>query len=358
MSFFTTLNYSSCNEDGETELRALDVGPGDVVGCITGSGDRALHMLLGDPLHVHAFDLNPIQNYLLELKMAAIRELDYQRYAVFLGLFQAESPSRLAEYGRLREHLSRDAADWFDQHQGLVETGVLYGGRWERYFRMAAFNMRLLRGAKIRRLFDFEDLEQQQDFVCTEWNTPFWSVLLRVSFCRPLFRFVFGDPGFYSNTAKGFSPARYIHARLTTFLENHLARSSFMLALVFLGRFVHPDCFPPYLRESCFMHLKKRLDRISIHHRELPAMLMSEEGSVCNKWSLSDVSSFLSPEQYSELFEQLAQRKGVRFCLRDFLTQRQPVDVPDGGIRYLSDLEEELAVQDRSFGYTFIVGLT
>lgn len=73
MSFFHTLNYSSCNEDGLTELRALDVQPGDHVCCITGSGDRVLHMLLGNPDQVSAFDLNPAQNYLLELKISAIR---------------------------------------------------------------------------------------------------------------------------------------------------------------------------------------------------------------------------------------------------------------------------------------------
>jgi S-adenosylmethionine-diacylglycerol 3-amino-3-carboxypropyl transferase len=86
MHFFHTLNYSSCNEDGFAELRALDIRPGDHVCCITGSGDRVLHMLLGNPDHVSAIDLNPTQNHLLELKMAAIRELDYVRYVRFLGL--------------------------------------------------------------------------------------------------------------------------------------------------------------------------------------------------------------------------------------------------------------------------------
>lgn len=59
VDFFNTLNYSSCNEDGTAELRALEVSPGDDVCCITGGGDRALHMLLGDPSRVLAFDMNP-----------------------------------------------------------------------------------------------------------------------------------------------------------------------------------------------------------------------------------------------------------------------------------------------------------
>ena len=58
MPFFETLNYSSCNEDGLAEQRALELGPADHVCCITGSGDRALHLLLGNPARVSAFDRN------------------------------------------------------------------------------------------------------------------------------------------------------------------------------------------------------------------------------------------------------------------------------------------------------------
>ena len=33
MNFFATLNYSSANEDGLTELKALDISKSDRVGC-------------------------------------------------------------------------------------------------------------------------------------------------------------------------------------------------------------------------------------------------------------------------------------------------------------------------------------
>jgi S-adenosylmethionine-diacylglycerol 3-amino-3-carboxypropyl transferase len=57
VSFFNTLNYSSCNEDGLAELKALDISSSDSICCITGSGDRPLHLLLGDPAHILSFDL-------------------------------------------------------------------------------------------------------------------------------------------------------------------------------------------------------------------------------------------------------------------------------------------------------------
>lgn len=355
MSFFRTLNYSSCNEDGQAELRALDLLPGDVVGCITGSGDRVLHMLLGDPRRVYAFDANPVQNHLLELKMSAIRRLNYTGYVRFLGLFPDEE-DRLAVYDRLRHDLSEDALAWFDRHQRMIRSGILYAGRWERYFRASALCMRLLRGSKIRRLFAFDDLAAQRRFLYTEWNSWFWRFLLAVSFCRPAFRFLFGDPGFYANVGPNFSPARYINGRMTQFLEHHLARSSFMLALVFQGRFFAEEHFPPYLREEHFQTLRRRLDRVIILRRTLADMLESEEGRQCNKFSLSDVSSFLNPDEYCLLFQKLANFDRVRFCVRDFLTNRCPPESTGSSIRYLTALQEELAAQDLSFGYTFIIG--
>ena len=183
MSFFHTLNYSSCNEDGLTELRALDVKPGDHVCCITGSGDRVLHMLLGNPDRVSAFDLNPAQNYLLELKISAIRELNYASYAQFLGL-QPSTESRWLVYQRLRSQLTPDAARWFDGHRKMVENGLIYAGRWECYFRLSSLHLRLLRGRKITRLFQFTDLAQQRQFLHDQWNTWGWRLMLRLSFNR------------------------------------------------------------------------------------------------------------------------------------------------------------------------------
>lgn len=357
MSFFNTLNYSSCNEDGLAELRALDVSPGDTVCCITGSGDRVFHMLLGNPAQVVAFDLNPAQNFLLELKAAAIREMDYSGYAQFLGLHPSPK-SRWEDYLTLRLQLTTDAARWFDARRGMIERGILYEGRWERYFRMSSFQLRCLRNKKIRQLFAFDDLEQQRQFLHDQWNTWDWRVLLRLTFNRLAFRFVLGDPGFYSYADDQRPPWKYIYDRMTCFLEHHLARSSFMMALVFYGRFFDPLHYPPYLREENFSTIKSRLQRITIRTASLFDMLMDKNNKRCNKYSLSDVSSFLSAADYQRLFEFFAGKPGTRFCLRDFLTQRTPpLQNSTGPIRFLTPLQDELAVEDTSFGYTFIIGV-
>jgi S-adenosylmethionine-diacylglycerol 3-amino-3-carboxypropyl transferase len=356
MAFFNTLNYSSCNEDGLTELRALNITANDDVCCITGSGDRPLHLLLGDPARVVSFDVNPRQNHLLELKIAAIKELDYQSYVQFLGLYPSVK-SRWECYRRLRPCLSEEAARWWDTQCRMIEGGVLYGGRWERYFRFTSRTLRLWRGEKIRRLFNFDALDAQRAFLHRQWDTWMWRLSLRLTLGHFALRFLFGDPGFYRHSASSLPPWRYMHQRLNAFLENHPARSSFMLALVFNGTFFDPLHYPPYLCESNFSVLKNRVCRITIRTASLSEMLDSPENLSCSKYSLSDVSSFLNDEEYKALLEFFDRKKGVRFCMRDFLTYRGvPAPCATPNLRFLTELQESLARDDTSLGYTFIIG--
>ena len=352
------MNYSSCNEDGVAEQRALRVAPGDVVCCITGSGDRVLHLLLGDPDRVYALDMNPAQNYLLELKMAAIRAFDYEAYARFLGLLDASAAQRLSAYADVRPQLTPTAAAFFDRRRRAIADGILYSGRWERFFGLASRNLRLQRGGKVERLLSCKTLDEQRRFLRREWDTAGWRLALRLTFSRPVIRFAFGDPGFYSHVARTEPAWQYVHGRINRYLERHLARESFMMALVLKGRFFDPAHYPPYLRAENFETLKARLDRIALRTTPLFDFLTTDEARACTAFSLSDVSSFLDEAAYERLFAWFASRTwSVRFCLRDFLTRRPlPRASVTGGLRFLTELQSELEDADESIGYTFVIG--
>ena len=352
------MNYSSCNEDGAAEQRALGVSPGDTVCCITGSGDRVLHLLLGDPDRVFALDMNPAQNHLLELKMAAIRAFDYETYARFLGLLDAPAAQRLSDYAAVRPLLTPAAAHFFDHHRREVAEGILYAGRWERFFGLTARNLRLQRGGKVDRLLACQTLNEQRKFLHEQWDTTGWRLALRLTFSRPVLRFAFGDPGFYAHADPSAPAWKHIHERINRYLESHLARESFMMALVLKGRFFDPAHYPPYLREDAFVVLKERIERVVIRTAPLFDFLATDEALACNVFSLSDVSSFLDETAYARLFAWFAERTdGARFCLRDFLTHRPaPPASVTGGLRFRPELQRELEATDDSIGYSFIIG--
>ena len=91
---------------------------------------------------------------------------------------------------------------------------------------------------------------------------------------------------------------------------------------------------------------------------DLFGFLESEAGQSCNKFSLSDVSSFLSKENYRRVFAIFASKPSTRFCMRHFLTYRQPPASSIDDINYHRELAAELELEDASLGYTFIIGET
>ena len=106
-SFLEILNYSSSNEDSYSELKALRIDKNDSILMITGSGARALDLLIKNPARIVSIDFIPCQNYLLELKIAVIQHLEYQEYLEFLGVHPSQK--RIHVYHNLRQSLASEA---------------------------------------------------------------------------------------------------------------------------------------------------------------------------------------------------------------------------------------------------------
>ena len=78
-AFYTrALVYNTCWEDPAVDHQALALAPTDDVMVIASAGCNALDYALAAPASVHAVDMNPRQIALLELKIAAIRTLDFE----------------------------------------------------------------------------------------------------------------------------------------------------------------------------------------------------------------------------------------------------------------------------------------
>src|SRR6202035_5395519 len=74
------LIYNTCWEDPALDRVALNLQADDRVLVITSAGCNALDYLLAGAGEVNAVDVNPIQNALLELKVAGLRALEYESF--------------------------------------------------------------------------------------------------------------------------------------------------------------------------------------------------------------------------------------------------------------------------------------
>ena len=345
--FASTLNYTSVNEDWLAEAAGLRLVDGDRVLCITGSGDRVLDLLAVADCEVVGIDLNPAQNALLHVKIAAMRQLRFADYARFLGLEAAPARWRLDRLAELE--LPGWVTDWFRPRKRLIARGVLYQGRWERHYRRISRFGRAVRARDLRTLFAFDDVEAQAAWVRKNWDTSTWRAAWWLSTTPLSARVLFGDPAFYSNL--DVDPTRYLYQSFRRGLQHHLARDSFMASLVFTGRLL-PSARPPYLTPEGVARIRPRLDRIEVVTADLLDHLDVHRGYTA--LSLSDVPSFCDRGQFDRLLHGTvrAARPGARVLIRQFMT-RHPIPTVPGLVRDAA-LEEHLARIDRAFCCTFI----
>ncbi|NIP81285.1 MAG: DUF3419 family protein [Gemmatimonadetes bacterium] len=351
--FDATLNYSSVNEDWDTELQALQVRPGDDVICVTGSGARPLAVLAACDVPIVALDVNPAQNHLLRLQIAAIRSLTHGQRMAWIGLHDADPRWRLRIWRRrIAPQLSRPAREWWRAHTRMLARGVLYAGRWERHFRRVS---RLARRVwPIDTLLAFQDLEEQRRWLADHWDDRLWRAAWAVA-CHPgVSRLVFGDPAFHGRLDR--APGPFLRARMRRHLETHLARSSFMVSLVLRGA-LSPEDLPPHLTEAGASAIAGRLDRLTIVDDDIVSHLRGVETGRYSRFSLSDLPSFMDQAGFDGLWHAVrgAARPGSRVVVRQFL--RRPDAPAVQAIRRERVLERTLARRDRAFAYDFVIAV-
>ena len=122
--------YAFTWEDPRVDQRLLKMGTDDAVLCVTSAGDNVIDYLLkANPRRIHAVDLNPNQNHLLELKVAAFQSLPYATVWKMFG--EGRLPNfRDVLISKLSPHMSSQACQYWLNHastftsaHGLYETG-------------------------------------------------------------------------------------------------------------------------------------------------------------------------------------------------------------------------------------------
>ena len=350
-NFFSRLSYSFGYEDPLIEDGALKLKATDTVLCITGSGDRPLHALANSPKKVIAIDANLTQNHLLQLKVAAMKALDFEEYLSFLGA--CPHPNRISVLNKLP--LPKLSQEFWQRHKRWLKQGVLFKGHIERTCFFGASGLQMLLGKQINALFSFNDIHAQNIFLNTVWNPlplrRILSIFLHPFFCRR----VIGDPTLYANIDPSIHPSTYIYDRMINFLSHTLARKSALLSF-FLKGTVPKEAFPLYLTKPGFMKIKPNLERLEIVTEPLiPYLTQSEEESF-DAFSLSNIASYMNQAQFDELASLMYRtgRKEARFCLRQFLSNHTfPEKIP---FKRDAALEERLSHYDKSFIYRSLIG--
>jgi S-adenosylmethionine-diacylglycerol 3-amino-3-carboxypropyl transferase len=354
-SFLETLNYSSCNEDSRSELKALRINKRDSVLTITGSGARPLDLLIKQPAKIISIDFNPCQNFLLELKMAAMQQLEYEDYLNFLGV--CPSQKRVQVYSGLRSCLSSDARGFWDQHPEMLKKGVIYQGRWEKYFLKLAQAVGLTRNQLRQNLFQSVDVTRQASLWSKKWDDIIWRMFLRLISSRFTWKNFLGDPGFYAYVSAQFSVYNYLWNKFSSASKNILLSQSPFASLLFFGKYDLEKVLPLSLQRKHYSTLRTNLSHIQIVTQSLLEFLERGTANQFQKYSLSDFSSYTNANDYLKIWRGIVRTAaaGAIVCERQFLVKRK---IPHEVYKYVmrnKNLEKELLLHDDSIFYTFVI---
>ena len=320
--FSTTLNFTSANEDGATELAALNIQPSDHVLCLTASGARPLDLLLGDPARITAIDINPAQNELLRLKIAAFRALDDDALLAWLGI--THTHHRLQLHSKVEARLPPTSRQFWQSRRRAISTGIWHSGRWERVLRLGAAGTRMIRGRHINALFDAATLQEQARIWRDHFDDAIWHSAVRLLSRRWFWTRIIGEPG------GAFLPdAAASEARLTGLFrrasESFFFRDSDFAALIFRGRHTANGALPLHLQPQNIPVIRDCLDRIHIAEAGLADLGTSGLGQF-DAFSLSDFGSYCSGEAYDACWRGIlaSSHPGARFCERIFMNPVRP----------------------------------
>jgi len=300
---FKSINYSQCWEDSRVLLSALQISQNDVVLSITSGGDNTLAILTQKPEKVVSVDLNNSQNYLLELKLAAIKKLNYQDFLEFLGV--KDSSQRTELFKRIQESLSFEARQWWQDHVCLIEKGVINSGRFEKFLQIfAKFVLPAIHSKKtVYEFLNISDLSQQRNFYNHTWNNWRWGFFFKVFSSRIILKKFARQKGIFKYADEPDVGKIYFQ-RFQKNLQNISVKDNYFVRYCFTGLY-DLSSLPPYLEDKNKDLLKDSKTPIDIVTDSVFEYLKKTPDNYFSKFNLSDIFESLSNEENNDLWAEI-----------------------------------------------------
>ncbi|MCA9175900.1 MAG: BtaA family protein [Planctomycetales bacterium] len=295
------LVYNTCWEDPRLDRVALELTPSDNVMVITSAGCNALDYALTGPNSVHAVDMNPRQNALLELKLAAIRDLEYEDFYRMFG--DGRLPGVVPIYEqKLRARLTPFAVAYWDKRIKRffdnARRPFYFRGTSGAFARMLKlYTDRVIRVRPvIDELLAAETLEQQQEIYYSQLKEKFWSRTMKFALNRDTTLSMVGVPKAQRrqiDTQYKGGIVQFIEDCMEAVFAKLPLQDNYFWRVYMTGSYA-PDCCPEYLVPENFEQLRSSLaDRIHIHTDSVQGFLEKHDGEI-SRFILLDHMDWLS----------------------------------------------------------------
>ena len=342
---FEIIRYAQVWEDSEILLQALKEKKR--VLSIASAGDNLLALLSQEREQVVALDLNRTQLFLVELKVAAFKALEYQELLAFLGVHDTDD--RLKTLQKLS--LSKEAQSYWSSHTQEIAKGVIHIGKFERYFQL--FSKRVLplihTKKRVAKLIEPKTAQERRDFYNKEWNNFRWRVLFKLFFSRTFMGFKGRDRAFFDHVDTDVSSTILAHTKYAL-TELDPSTNSYLHYILYSN---YKERLPLYLQKENFLQIKNNLHKLEWHHLSIEEYLQQHKTAKFDGFNLSDIFEYMSEEAYKTLLYALinSAEKEARLVYWNMMVTRKSDKEFQTLLQPLTELAQQLHKRDKTFFY-------
>ena len=294
------IRYANCWEDTAVLLKALQVRRGETGISIASGGDNTFALLLCDPKKIYAFDRNPTQLKCVQLKAAAMQELEYSDILRFFGICEGDRP---ALYRRVRRRLSAETRQYFDAHPEIIGNGIIHAGKFERFFQLfrtciiPLFSSHEIFGA----FAELDDPTAQRAFFETHIHNRRLKAMFRIYFGYRVMGQLGRDRSCYRYVDEKAQSGDDIRSRFVYGISHTSNLRNPYMQYIVTGNFT-PRALPSYLHRKNLEIIRSRLDRITLVESDLCSLPVRDMDFA----NLSDIFEYMSDAEFSRNADALA----------------------------------------------------
>jgi len=344
------IRYSQCWEDTDLVLKTMSTEEGDTVLSIASAGDNTLSLLTNRPGKVIAVDFCQAQLAVLSLKMAAFKLLTYEEILAFLGVRHCSREDRFATYRLLREQMSVEFRQYFDERPEIVMAGIISSGKLERYFSIfRRIILPLVHSRKtIDALFEKRTKVEKVEFFEHRWNTAWYQLAFKLFFGKGTMALIGREASFFKEATGSLSTFLALAAKAA--LTEGEPSSNHYLHYILKGEY--GQVLPHYLRPENFEVIRAYLDKIVLVEGSLQKVLDELPQSSINAFNLSDVFEYMTESNCQVLGHSLSRvaKKGARIVYWNMAVDRL-ASTYDHNLLASLNLGQSLAATSTTFFY-------
>ncbi len=361
--------YNQIWEDPDVDLEALALQPHHRLVTIASGGCNVLNYLAADPAKIVAVDLNENHIALTRLKLSALANLpSYEEFFRFFG-HADDKENRRAYDNFLASRLDAKTRKYWEKHIPLHGRRInMFARNLYRYGLLGRFigilhAVAKLHGKRLEDVLGARTKEEQRRAFERHIAPLFDYKSIKLLSKSPVSLYALGiPPAQYDelvSSTKGDAIAvlRERVERLACdfpISDNYFAWQAFGRGYDVENR----EAVPAYLRRDTYEVIRKRTDRVEVHHASLTDFLHDQPAHSMHRFVLLDAQDWMSPSQMAALWTEIdrtADTRDARVIFRTAgpespLPRKLPAELLAPWI-YLEEESRAWHTQDRSSIY-------